>query len=460
MECWSNGVLEYWNTSLQDGHDEEIESTCYSITPLLHYSLKLLLRKVNYFVFIILISCSAAYAQFDNYSLDFKAVIKSNDGVQKLILFNRENTDDVIEGYFLITRGNHNIEGQIQKGGFNFLDPKVFELGLASLKRTWVKNNFPIKDIETMTNGVDVEKAYSFEITPEVLNIQSDTLSFYIRGVFYNLIKQNDKHSEFNLNYDVNLSYKLFKIPFNQSVPMDFVNEQLQDYNCSITFTKIKKSEEFLSISSNQPLFNGIKQSASESSLPPNVRFKISAEYLRTSADKKLYSIGFSPTDYLLRVQQHPLIPIDALVDKQFNNIASLPVDAYHAELTFPFKLYNKEKAELYKNYKTEKEIFRSKYNIVVVPIALNADTLTADVFLTYSKISLNDNIPRWTPVKKRLKLIQGSHIAIELPKENWSANFTREGEKYAIYGYSDFESYVNEYLFISFNSLQQINRE
>lgn len=37
------------------------------------------------------------------------------------------------------------------------------------------------------------------------------------------------------------------------------------------------------------------------------------------------------------------------------------------------------------------------------------------------------------------------------MPKENWTAAFEKEGEKYQIYGYSDFERFVNEYIFINF---------
>ncbi len=420
------------------------------------------MRYFLYTLIIGLISSCSAYAQFDNYHLDFKAVVKSNDGKQKLVLSNRGNVDDVIDGYIIISRGYQNIEGRIQKGGFNFLDPKIFEVGVESLRKKWVENNFPVKDIEAMTNGVDVEKVYSFQITPEILNIESDSLSFFIKGVFYNLIKQNDKYSPFNLNYDINLSYKLFKVPYNKNVPLDFFDEQLKEYNCSVRFSKIKKTEEYFSISNNQPLFDGIKQSTAESTLPPNVQFKIGAEFIRTNADNKYNYLNFSPYtsyDYLLDVRQQSLVPINSLMDKQYNDRVDLPVNVYHAELTFPFQLYNKEKFELYKNYKTEKEIFRSKYNLVVVPISLNEDTLTADVLLNYNKISLNDNIPRWTPIKKRIKLIQGyPSVAINLPKENWSANFTRDSESYDIYGYSDFERYVNEYLLISFDSVKQIN--
>jgi hypothetical protein len=413
------------------------------------------MKYLIYVVIIVSITINVLYAQFDDYYLDFKADIKSNDGKQIFVLFNRGNVNDGIDGYILITRAKHNIEGSIQKSGFNFLDPKIFELGIEKLRRKWVENNFPIKDIESMTNGVDVEKVYTFEITPEILNIHSDTLSFYIKGAFYNLAKPNDNLDSLNLKYNINFSYKLLKIPFNKTVPLDFANEQFMDYSCSIIFTKIKKSEEYLSIHNNQYLFDGIKQSDAESELPPDIRFKIEAEYLRNKAKNPAELIAISPDNYLLRVKQHSLKPFNTLVEKQYAINAGLPVEAYNTELVFPFQLYNDEKSELYENYKTKKEIFQSKCNVIVVPISLDDDTLTADIFLNYSKITL-DNIPRWTPIKKRVKIIQGFPLAINLPKENWSANFVRDDEKYDIYGYSDFERYVNEYLIISFDSVKQ----
>ena len=232
------------------------------------------MKYLIYVVIIVSITFNVLYAQFDDYYLDFKADIKSNDGKQIFVLFNRGNVNDGIDGYILITRAKHNIEGSIQKSGFNFLDPKIFELGIEKLRRKWAENNFPIKDIESMTNGVDVEKVYSFEITPEILNIQNDTLNFYIKGVFYDLVKPNNNLDSFNLSYNINFSYKLLKIPFNKTVPLDFFNEEFKDYNYSITFTKIKKSEEYFSVYNNQYLFDGINQSAAESELPPDVRFQ------------------------------------------------------------------------------------------------------------------------------------------------------------------------------------------
>ncbi len=445
--------MEYWNNGM-------MESAYQSITPIFHYFKVRPLRSVKFFLLLILIAFSNAYAQFDNYHLDFKAVVKSGDGVQKLVLFNRGNIDDVIDGYVLISRGTHDMEGRIKKGGFNFLDPKIFEVGLPSLRRTWVKNNFPVKNIEVMTNGVDVEKVYSFEVTPEILNIKSDSISFYIKGVFYDLTKQTDKYSEYNLNYNINLTYKLFTVPYNKSVRLDFFCEQFNDYSFSVKFNKIDKDDEYLSIQNNRPLFEGIEQSASESSLPPNVRIEFGTEYIRADVNKPADLITLLHSDYLLTVQQHSLVPVNALDDRQFGDKTDLPVDIYYTDLSFPFKLYNKEKAELYKNYKTKSEIFKSNYNIVIVPISLNADTITADVLLNYTKINLNDNIPRWTPIRKRVKLIRGFPVAINLPKENWSASFTRDREKYSIYGYSDFEQYVNEYLVVSFDSIKQTDGE
>jgi len=237
---------------------------------------------------------------------------------------------------------------------------------------------------------------------------------------------------------------------------LDIFNEQFKDYNCSVTFSKVKKSEEYLYLSNNQDLFNGIKQSASESELPPDVRIKFNVEYFRGEADNPIPMITFSPSNYLLRVQQHSLEPFNSVADKRYDNKTSLQVEAYNANLSFPFQLYNRKKSELYKSFSASKEIFQSKFNVIVVPISLNEDTLTADVFLDYLKITLDD-IPRWTPIKKKVKLTRELPLAINLPKENWSANFIRNGEKYDIYGYSDYERYVNEYLIISFESLKQI---
>ncbi len=431
----------------------------YSIIQLFHYSLKVFSCRVLSFILIILIFPNLTNAQSDNFNLDFKAVVKSNDGIHNLVLFHRGELNSSFEGYILITRGNHNINGRIKKGGFSFLDPKIFEIGVPSLRQSWVKNNFPLQNLTSLTNGVDVEKVYSFEVTPEVLNLKSDSISFFIKGVFYNLVKQNDKSSEFNLNYDINLSYRLFKVPLDKFVSLKFFNGKFDNYKFSVEFKKIKKSDECLA-TNNRPLLEGIKKSVEGSTLPRNVLFNLGAEYIRTNADDPYQDVTFSPYKFFLRDQQYSLIPVNTLKDKTIDETNNLPLDIYKAGLTFPFKIYNKKKEELYKNYSSKKRIFKSNFNIVVVPIALNEDTLTADVFLNYTEINLNDNIPRWTPIRKRIKLLQGYPTAIKLPKENWSANFTRDGNKYAIYGYSDFEKYVNQYIIISFDSVKQIEKD
>ncbi len=212
------------------------------------------------FVLALLIKCS--YGQTDNYNLDFKAKIKSNDGVNKLILFNRGELNSVIQGYVLLTRGYHNIEGRIKKGGFNFLDHKIFEVGIESLRKNWVKNNFPINDVIAISNGVNVDKVYSFEITPMILNYKSDSLSFYIKGVFYNLTKGSGKQDEYKLNYDVDFSYKLYKIPFDKDFTLDFFSDHFKNYKCTIRFSKINEADKELVINNNEPLFEGIKKSA------------------------------------------------------------------------------------------------------------------------------------------------------------------------------------------------------
>jgi len=406
------------------------------------------MKYLVYIITIISISFSFSYAQFDDYNLDFKANIKSNDGKQIFALFNRGNVDDEIEGYILLTRDNNIIEGSIQKNGFNFLDPKIFKTRAGSPGMERIINNISTKDITTMVDDIKVEKVFSFEITPVIFDMQSDSLNFLIKGAFYDLESKDNNYNCYNLNYNINLSYKVIKSQFNKTVLLDFFGEHFKGYNCSFTFTKIKKSEEYLYINNNQNLIDGIKKSTAESKIPSNYRMRVGAEYVRYE-DSPTKFIAFPPVDYLLRVKQSSLSPVNSLVDKQYNNKESLPVEVYSAELDFPFEVYNKEKSELYKNYKTKKEIFRSKYSVIVVPISLEDDTLTLDIILDYSKITL-DNIPRWTTIKKRVKYQPDLPLVITLPKENWSANFTRDGEVYDIYGYSDVEKYIREFLIIS----------
>ncbi len=154
----------------------------------------------------------------------------------------------------------------------------------------------------------------------------------------------------------------------------------------------------------------------------------------------------------IAQYQEQNLPHIRGIIDSESNRKVELPAPIYYGKLKFPFILYNNPKDELYKNYNSKERVLQSTYEVFIVPISLMNDTLTLDLYIDYSKLNLDDGIPRWTQIKKRMTINNDWGVgSINLPKENWSASFTRDGEQYDIYGYSDFERFVKEHLNISY---------
>ena len=199
-------------------------------------------------------------------------------------------------------------------------------------------------------------------------------------------------------------------------------------------------------------MYKSIIQAAGNT-FPGNIKVDIGTEYVRTVADGSLHN-GF-PTKLLLRKQRNTMLVSEGIVEKISGRYTAFLSGIYSVDFSFPFRIYNSEKEKLYNRYNTKPEIFQSQLHIRLVPVSLSMDSLTADLFITYNKLSLDD-VPRWTPIKKRIILIKGSSLMIPLPKENWSAVFSRNNENYEIFGYSDFEKSVNEYVRITFNSILQ----
>ena len=64
-------------------------------------------------------------AQDSLYDIGWTISIRTMDYSQKVSLFQNENVNEPVEGYFLCTEYEKLLEGKIVKGGFNFLDPKI-----------------------------------------------------------------------------------------------------------------------------------------------------------------------------------------------------------------------------------------------------------------------------------------------------------------------------------------------
>lgn len=387
-------------------------------------------------------------AQRSSYNLNMKMDVTSPD-TQMVTLNYSGGIKEAIEGYYFIPRYKMSFYEQtakLQPGGFNFLDSDVFGGMVEHLSEKWVKNKFPIEDVSNMDNGMDVKKVLSFQIKPVVIDAESDTLNLLIKYAVYDFVKQKDYDLDYD--YNVKLFYKLVHIQYEKEITFNFINEHFENHNIAFQFTKEKMEGKYLAIKSEASLFNEIKKSVSESKLT-NAKLNFNIELVRYEDP---IPNPFSP---IAKYQEQNLPFTKVIVDNMKNEKAELSTKIYYGKLSFPFILYNKEKEKLYKGYKSKVDVFQSTYDIIIVPIKFANDSLIVDLFIDYSKLNLNDDIPRWTPIKKRFTIDNEWKVSsITLPKENWSANFTRNNEHYDIYGYSDFERFVKEQLYIKYELL------
>jgi len=386
-------------------------------------------------------------AEDQSYDLHMKMIITSPDTSIRT-LNHTGKSDEIIEGYFLLPRYKDMdlelpIRAFLQPGGFNFLDQKVFSGMGDFLGEKWAENKFPVTDLEMMTNGMDISKIISFQIKPVLLNMESDSITLFIKYAVFNLIEQ--KNYDLDYEYNLKLFYKKAEILFDEKSSFDFINEHFAGHTISFLFTKSSEQKRSLTVENSRNIIEEIVKSANESTLQ-DLNFNMGAELYR---DKYPGSIAPAANNYLALYSEYHLPDYNVIVNTATAEVFNLPVSIYKAELSFPFLLYNSQKNELYKNYLTREDLFQSTCDVIIVPVSMNADTLTADIFVSYKKLNLDDDFPRWSPIKKRLSINSLFGTTFELPKENWSASFTREGESYDIFGYSDFERYVSEWLII-----------
>lgn len=407
------------------------------------------MKQLFFSVLLYLSVVPALNAEDQNYNLLMKMIITSPDTSIRILNHNGD-TGEVIEGYFLLPRYDDMrfelpVRAFLQPGGFNFLDQKVFGGMVDHMSKTWAENNFPVTDLETMTNGMFIGKALSFHIKPVTSDTNPNVITLFIKYAVFSLIEQKDY--ELDYDYSVRLFYKKIDLPLNSETSIDFLNEHFTGHDISFLFTEVPEKNRTLTFEDSNLLIEEIEKSANES-VVDDAHLNFGIELYR---EKNLKPADPFDDGYLAQYKEHHLPGYNVLTNSLTGSEYVLPVNVYASELSFPFHLYNSQKEKLYSDYKTREEFFQSKCNVVIVPIYINADTLAVDLFVNYEKLNIDDNFPRWTPLKKRLSILLDKNYGtrIKLPKENWSASFTRQGEHYNIYGYSDFERFIDEWLII-----------
>jgi len=413
------------------------------------------LTKINYLILIILI-CGISTAQ-SKYELKMKVRAASLDDKKQIVLNARGELEGFYDGYIVFPNFMDMIQGRMQAGGFSFIDytglGTIFEM--KKQREELAKNKFPLGDLEVFSNGFDADKVLSFRIIPEFVDEEDDTVSIFIKYVLYDF--DNEQPDYFNWDAKINLYYKLIRVPLNEEIPFQFFDEKLSDYKLSFFLSRTEPDKDLINIK-NYKLFEGIKESA-KNCKPIGEKFKFELNFGKSSKLSGISPFLFSPNGEtqsninLIDLESFNIVEFDSERVDLSNNI-------YHTKIITPFCIENKAKAKKYENYSSREKIFTSEYNVYFLPISIEGDSLIGDLFITIEKLKIGDEIERWSPIQKRVKMkiykrntssINTNRfwasLVFQLPKENWSAFFSRNNEEYDIYGYSDYERFMNEYI-------------
>lgn len=398
-----------------------------------------------------LLSAAAGFAQQSKETgLDIKIKVFSEDRRDQLTLNAEAEPGEAAEGYILETKYDGLTEGKIQAGGFSFLRDRIFGSPVDMLRERWVKNGFPAKDLEGLTNGVNVRKVFSFSILTAVKDGKDDTASVFLKYAAYELRDDKEKKDtgETDLQYEVKLRYKLLRIAFGKEEAIELENGFFGKRKVTLVIQKQKEDQGTLTLTDENNLFGRVMAAAQSADLnQPEAGFSV--EFLQADVHTRP-AFNFRISDFFIHDRESNIKGFTSIKNGRTGETVKLPVPVYYAHLSFPFILHNKEKRGEYKSYSPGQGVFNSDYDVIIVPSGYERDTLTAEVFISCRKLNI-DGLQRWTPIKKRLKIVRDYGVNIDMPKENWTAAFSENGESYQIYGYSDFERFVNEFIYINF---------
>jgi hypothetical protein len=396
------------------------------------------MKKIFFVLLLVLISNS--FPQNNNlFKISVRAV--SPDKAQEINLQKKCLSNETMDGYIYTSNQEKILCGDLVPYGFNFLDSAVWCETLPINKNS--QFFVDMGDLNFFTNGIDVGEVLSFQLQPVILP-EKDTLLLYIKYQVIKLLKIQGKEGwDVDNNYNIKLYYKVRKIPYDKWNSLNIIQEHYNNMDIEI---KVARDSLLPLKPENEFIVKEIEKSCNESKFNSNI--ELGAEFAKTDT---VYfgSIPFMTMrrDFLYR----NLFKADAGHNSILygDKVIRLNSKVYYINFNVPFELYLKADREKFAGYKTKDKILRSNYNIYFIPIKMANDTLTADIIADYKKLNIDDkDIPRWTPFKKRISVkLSEKLISLIMPNENWTVNMEREGEKYSIFGFSQYEKYVKEIL-------------
>jgi hypothetical protein len=404
-----------------------------------------------------LLICSTSLIAQIGYKVEYRLKVYSSDNYFQKSLIKACHLDETFEGSFSDNHLFRSIPGgKLQKGGFTFLDSDVYGFPLDALKKDWLKNGATEIMISTFDSAPKFRKALSFQISALPDPKKKDSLHIYFKYSTQTLIDSTKIfRTEFDLN--VKLNYKHFILPIGKEIQLDFLHPLFKGYKFSLLVDYYREEERIMPFKPDEAAINKLLQSGKESIIKNN-QINFNASFYR----RNLFPNSQEEGAWVQSMVEIGSTPMYSSIDNQkgilnaanpvLSRYVKLENPVYYCNFEVPFLLVDKYKKEKYSAYKTLPKYFVSNYNLVIIPISFSNEGIIADVLIDYAKLNLEDDFKRWTTISKRITIPYKSGVKIEIPKENWTANFSREGEKYEIFGLSDYEKYFNEIITITIN--------
>jgi hypothetical protein len=424
-----------------------------------------LLSKTEFILFVFLL-CGISIAQ-SKYELKMKVNASSLDDKKQIELNANGGLEGFYDGYIIFPNIMNKIQGGLQDGGFSFLEyagiDTYFET--KTQREQLAKNKVPSGNLEIFSNGLDADNVLSFRIVPEFINEEDDTVSLFIKYVLYDF--DNEQSSNNKWDAKINFYTKVMRIPLNQETIIQFFDDKLSDYKLSVFLSRVKTDTDLVVIK-NKKLFEAIKKTVKNCE-PINEKFKFDLNFGKSNKLSGATNFLFSVDDGSQSIIN--LIDVESFSTVGFDSErVELPNNIYHAKITTPFNIQNKAKAEKFATYSSTKKIFISEYNVYFLPTSIEQDSLVGKLFISVEKLNIDDEIERWSPIYKNVKMKINKRrtqsittnqfwasLLLQLPNENWSAFFSRGGELFEIYSYSDYEKYMSEYINITLSKEEAI---
>lgn len=386
-----------------------------------------------------------------NESFIAEFTMSSNDAVKSSKIINVIKPNEKFDGYFVIPKHFKSIFGNAGHGGYDYLNYEEIGSNPEFLIPQWIENDSPLLgDLEGFIKGSDSKLVVSFQIKPIYSKDEKSTKKVFLAKFAVITQEEREVNNSIEINSKTKLYYKALKPTQNGILDLGFLQAAMPEYKFELAIKPLQKEEQTINV--NSAIYSEIRKSIQDYNLD-NTKFGLSTE-VGVYPPKE---VGlFKNVNCLKNYEQFNFVEMYNITSDIADTI-KLTHPIYIADLKFPFTLYNENKMKMYSSYKTSDDVMHSSYKIILIPISYKKGKFIADVIVDYAKLNLNDGISRWSPFKKRL-VFDHKLTQLEMPQENWSAVFTKGKDKYEVYGYSDYEKYISEILFISLNKVYKEN--